>query len=235
MVVSRRRTGLDATPRQHRLDAVGCVTNIVVLPDAQNDPIGRHKLGLVATVPRDIAIELCLPVARIGPGLRPVVWAAMPKAAINEDRQSGGCEHHIDPAPHAGSWGHQTLAEPQATPVEPDRNATSGRVSVPRLPRMTARTAADDGGGAGGIAGATRCPVPDSSILAVVCGRISGRKCSGIKASTPRRRPAWRVSSIAPVSRSHPSSLRRRSLTQPQAQSSEPSACRRTCRPQASR
>lgn len=73
----------------------------LVLPDAHDGPASLDERAINQTVSRNVALELRLPVLRVGPGVGRVLGAPMPEAPVDEDRDPGAREYDI--GPHAPS------------------------------------------------------------------------------------------------------------------------------------
>ena len=89
-----------------------------MLPDADNSPACPSQGLVVRTIALHVAIELGLPVADIGLRTRAVIWAAVPKTAVHEDRHPGRGEHDIGAAADSRPWRDNALTEAETTPME---------------------------------------------------------------------------------------------------------------------
>jgi hypothetical protein len=67
----------------------------VVLPDPQDAPAAPAKQPGMPGIPLDVGDEFGTPPGTIGHRHRGVLGAAMPKAAVNEDRDPLGGEHEV--------------------------------------------------------------------------------------------------------------------------------------------
>lgn len=120
-----------------------------MLPDAHDRPAGRLQRVVIATIPLDVAIELCLPIRRVHARAHSVGWAAVPEAAIDEDRQPGRREDNVSSASHA-RVGRRFLKKRSPRAWRAERKARSGLVSELRFATMTARALSELAAGAGG-------------------------------------------------------------------------------------
>lgn len=87
-----------------------------MFPDADRDPSGLLECCIGITVAADVRLDLLAPELRVALGPCPVGWAAVPEAAIYEDRDLRAAEHHIASPAKAPQW---PLVDPvsQAAPV----------------------------------------------------------------------------------------------------------------------
>lgn len=79
-------------------DAVRDSHRILVLPEAQHRPALRHQVCGRFAVAGDVAVELVAPPFGIGFGVGGVFGAAVPEAAVEEDRDLGPGKGDVDRA-----------------------------------------------------------------------------------------------------------------------------------------
>lgn len=91
-------------------DSIGSAYRIFVFPCADYLPSGPRECSVVALVARSVAGDLRASVVTVCPRLRAVLWAAMPVAAINEDRDS---------FPHEDNVRSNGVASEPDAPIEP--------------------------------------------------------------------------------------------------------------------
>jgi hypothetical protein len=91
-------------------DRYGSLDGIVVLPEAEHLPPGRHQSRVGVAVTRDVAEDLLPPPNRVDLRPRYVHWAGVPEAPVDEDRDPCADEREIRPAAGAG----QRLVDPIA-------------------------------------------------------------------------------------------------------------------------
>jgi hypothetical protein len=84
-----------------------------VSPQPQRSPAGIRERGVVASIPRHVAVELGSPVLRVCFGVAPVNRAAMPETTVYEYGQTRPRKDDIWPAPHPWKW-LMVLAKPEA-------------------------------------------------------------------------------------------------------------------------
>jgi hypothetical protein len=72
------------------VNALGGGGGILVLPNSNDLPACRMKPRVVFAISLSVPPKLRLPVVRIRLGNRSMLWAAVPKAAINEHRNVPG-------------------------------------------------------------------------------------------------------------------------------------------------
>jgi hypothetical protein len=87
-------------------------------PKAQYLPSSRSQSRIVSTVASDVYIQLDLPPLSVRLRLRPMDRAAMPKAAVDEDRHPLPRKHDIRTTPEALERGGM-LSEPESKAMEP--------------------------------------------------------------------------------------------------------------------
>ena len=85
-------------------DVVGGFVGFFVFPDAHCGPAGGLEAGVGVGVAGPVASDLGLPVLGVAAGLGAVVGAAMPEAAVHEDRHPQAGEHHVGFATYARQW-----------------------------------------------------------------------------------------------------------------------------------
>lgn len=96
----RGRFGLTTSPTKpalthnFRYESRGC-GGIVVLPDSDHQPAGGCQLGVGVAVTGLVAPDLLSPVVGISFRCRPMVWAAVPEATVDEDGDSGSAEDQV--------------------------------------------------------------------------------------------------------------------------------------------
>lgn len=64
-------------------------------PKAQDSPTRFGKCRVVASVSRDVRIQLTAPPIPVGFRVGPVLWAAVPEAAVYENRDTPPREHDV--------------------------------------------------------------------------------------------------------------------------------------------
>lgn len=98
-------------------DLVGGLVGGFVFPDADWGPAGCSQAGVGVGVAGSVAGDLGLPVLGVATGFRAVLGAAVPEAAVHEDRHPQTREHHVGLAAYLGQWPavHEVA---QATPVQ---------------------------------------------------------------------------------------------------------------------
>jgi hypothetical protein len=88
------------------LDPVCRVGNRLVLPNAQNFPAAQGECRFGAQIARDIRLQLRLPICPVGPRQGSVLWAPVPEAPVDEDRDTIAREDNVgsrsDPGFHNG-------------------------------------------------------------------------------------------------------------------------------------
>ncbi len=96
---------------------VGGLVGGFVFPDADWGPAGCSEAGVGVGVAGSVAGDLGLPVLGVAAGFGAVLGAAVPEAAVHEDRYPKAREHHIGFASHFGQRPavHEVA---QATPVQ---------------------------------------------------------------------------------------------------------------------
>ena len=96
---------------------VGGFVGGFVFPDADWGPAGCSQAGVGVGVAGPVAGDLGLPVLGVAAGLGAVLGAAVPEAAVHEDRYLQAGEHHVGLAAHL--WQRAAVHEvAQATPVQ---------------------------------------------------------------------------------------------------------------------
>lgn len=71
------------------------IVGILVFPGANYRPTGGRQAPVSIAVARDVAGDLRRPVVGVRPGLGPMLRAAVPVAAIDEDRDPRASEHEV--------------------------------------------------------------------------------------------------------------------------------------------
>lgn len=66
-----------------------------MLPDPDDPPSGQRQQRVGFLVTYYVPLKLGSPIVGIGLGNRTVLWAAMPKAAVDEDRNSRWAEDDV--------------------------------------------------------------------------------------------------------------------------------------------
>jgi hypothetical protein len=99
------------------LDAVGRGLWPLVLPHPNNFPPLGSEPGVDLTITCDVAVELCLPVARVRSRRCAMGRTSMPEAAVDEDGDPGDAEDHVRKAAKVYEW-PPVLAEAQSSSVE---------------------------------------------------------------------------------------------------------------------
>ena len=96
---------------------VGGLVGGFVFPDADWGPAGCSEAGVGVGVSSSVAGDLGFPVLGVAAGLGAVFGAAVPEAAVYEDRYPQAGEHHVSLAAHLGQR-PSVHEEAQATPVQ---------------------------------------------------------------------------------------------------------------------
>lgn len=76
-------------------DLHGDFVGILVFPEPNNDPSRSPQCQIRLEVSLNIAIDLRIPIGRVGPRTRVVLGAAMPVATVNEDGNFQPCEQNV--------------------------------------------------------------------------------------------------------------------------------------------
>jgi hypothetical protein len=70
-----------------------------MLPDSDRDPPRLAKPSISVQVAPDVSVDLFRPVLDMGFWNTAMLWASVPKAPINEHRDSGGPKDEVSAAP----------------------------------------------------------------------------------------------------------------------------------------
>ena len=89
-----------------------------MLPEAYHLPAEGGELFRLATITRDILLDLLRPPSGVGPRHLEVQRTAVPEAAVREDADLGRSEHQVRFAPH-GWHGAGVLAAAQPSGAKP--------------------------------------------------------------------------------------------------------------------
>jgi hypothetical protein len=73
------------------------LVGIVVLPDPQDCPARGDESSVICAIALDVSLQLLPPILAVGHRLKSMHRAAMPEAAVDEDRDASPTEHQVGP------------------------------------------------------------------------------------------------------------------------------------------
>jgi hypothetical protein len=97
--VSARRRHVAARTPYRRLDPVGGLSRVLVLPDSHDRPSRVDETPVRVSIPGGVPVELALPPRGVRPRQRRVLRASMPEAPVYEYRDPLSREDDVGPPP----------------------------------------------------------------------------------------------------------------------------------------
>src|SRR5262249_17776209 len=140
-----RRSGegalLSRPPRSHHVEDTVCgLAGVLVLPHANDEPARLYESEFVLPVANDGRLDLVRPPGAVRLRRRPVLRAAMPPAAVDEEGDALAGEHDIGLASEPFDWPPvDAVSEPASVKRSPDADLELSVPTPVRLHRQARR------------------------------------------------------------------------------------------------